>query len=100
MEVAAEFNFVGQFTVSVINPFEFSIGDTRGFGSYTGGGVVCQLARRKIMNFQPLASQLNAPVMFLVLPFYSLTPSISFLFFPPLLLLFPFSLLSGLRLWL
>eukprot|EP00051_Salpingoeca_urceolata_P006913 m.91570 g.91570 ORF g.91570 m.91570 type:complete len:1078 (-) comp15042_c0_seq4:33-3266(-) len=51
------------FTVSVISPTEFSVGDTSSFSSYTGRGLVSQLPRKSTLKFEPLEAQLSNPTI-------------------------------------
>jgi len=50
--------------VKVIDPYKFSIGDTRAMKPYEGpSGVACQLVRKRKMDFQSLEDQIKAPTL-------------------------------------
>ena len=40
-----------EFRIITIGPYSFSIGDTRSFGKYTGGGLVKEIKTEKILSF-------------------------------------------------
>ena len=52
--------------MQVVSPLEVSIGDTSGFDNYIGGGVMCQLQRRRKLQFQSLEEQLCRPTCMIV----------------------------------
>jgi len=55
-----------EFTVKVLGPYTFSIGDTTGLSDYERGGVITQVKQPKQLNFRPLSSALadmGEPVM-------------------------------------
>ena len=54
-----------QFTVKVVTPYTFTIGDTSGFDEYAKSGVVCQLQRKRTMSFQSYADQMSNPSLLL-----------------------------------
>ena len=43
-----------EFTVEVLSPSSFSIGDTRNFGKYTGGGLAVEVKKPKNIAFSSL----------------------------------------------
>jgi len=43
-----------EFSVNVLGPYTFSIGDTSGFGTYERGGVALQVKQPKVVTFKPL----------------------------------------------
>jgi ubiquitin-activating enzyme E1 len=47
--------------VTVKGPFTFSIGDVSGLGQYQRGGLYTQVKMPKLINFEPLKSQLKNP---------------------------------------
>lgn len=47
--------------ISVKGPYTFSIGDVSGLGQYKRGGLYTQVKMPKIMNFEPLSTQLKKP---------------------------------------
>lgn len=47
--------------ISVKGPYTFSIGDVSGMGEYKRGGLYTQVKMPKIMNFEPLSTQLKKP---------------------------------------
>ena len=47
--------------VTVKGPFTFSIGDVSELGQYHGGGLYTQVKMPKVINFEPLTSQLKKP---------------------------------------
>lgn len=60
------FFITAKFPVRVINPFEVAIGDTRKFGAYAGGGLMCQLHRRRQMQFRSLREEISSPTCAIV----------------------------------
>ena len=40
-----------EFKITTIGPYSFSIGDTSSFSKYTGGGIVTEIKKPKIVNF-------------------------------------------------
>lgn len=51
-------------TVTVVDPYRFTIGDTRGMSPYVGpSGTAVQQLRRRRMDFQPLEKQLATPTL-------------------------------------
>jgi hypothetical protein len=52
------------FAVKVVNPYKFTIGDTRGMSAFVGpSGLACQLVRKRRMDFQSLEEQIAAPAI-------------------------------------
>lgn len=50
--------------IKVVDPYKFTIGDTRGMSEYTGpSGRACQLVRRRRMEFQSLEEQIATPTL-------------------------------------
>ncbi|GJN91936.1 hypothetical protein Rhopal_004961-T1 [Rhodotorula paludigena] len=47
--------------VTVVGPYTFKIGDTRGLGQYKRGGWFHQVKMPKIYNFKPLRESITAP---------------------------------------
>ena len=47
--------------ITVKGPFTFSIGDVSGLGQYQRGGLYTQVKMPKVINFEPLTSQLKNP---------------------------------------
>ena len=47
--------------ITVKGPFTFSIGDVSGLGQYQRGGLYTQVKMPKVVNFEPLTSQLKNP---------------------------------------
>lgn len=47
--------------ISVKGPYTFSIGDVSGMGEYKRGGLYTQVKMPKIMNFEPLSTQMKKP---------------------------------------
>lgn len=47
--------------ISVKGPFTFSIGNVSGLGQYHRGGLYAQVKMPKIINFEPLTTQLKKP---------------------------------------
>jgi len=47
--------------ITVKGPYNFSIGDVSGLGSYKRGGLYTQVKMPKIIDFQPLSEQLKNP---------------------------------------
>jgi len=49
------------FEIKVINPYQFSIGDTSGFSDYISGGTAVEVKKTKNMSFLPLAEAIERP---------------------------------------
>ncbi|KAK0277488.1 E1 ubiquitin-activating protein [Friedmanniomyces endolithicus] len=47
--------------VKVMGPYTFSIGDVSGFGMYERGGLYTQVKMPKIIDFEPMSTQLKKP---------------------------------------
>ncbi|CAF3215764.1 unnamed protein product [Rotaria sp. Silwood2] len=52
-----------EFKISVPSPFTFTIGDTRNFGVYEGGGNVVEVKKPEIVNFKSFSESLKDPEM-------------------------------------
>ncbi|CAF1279762.1 unnamed protein product [Rotaria sordida] len=52
-----------EFKISVPSPYTFTIGDTRNFGVYEGGGNVIEVKKPEIANFKPFSESLKDPEM-------------------------------------
>ena len=50
----------------VLNPYEVAIGSTQHFAAYAGGGIMCQLYRRKRLQFRSLREELRSPTCTIV----------------------------------
>jgi len=50
-----------EFTVTVIGPYTFSIGDTTGFSDYVKGGVATQVKKPKVLHFHNLEDSIAQP---------------------------------------
>ncbi|CAF3320403.1 unnamed protein product [Rotaria socialis] len=50
-----------EFKISVPSPYTFTIGDTRNYGVYEGGGTVTEVKKPERVNFKPFSESLKDP---------------------------------------